>query len=142
VSIEYFTKWVETKPVTNVTSTTIQKFFWQNIICHYGVPQQIIVDNAKCFDSGMFMDFCYPVGTKVSFMSVYHPQSDGVVEQANALIFLATKKIFEGKKKGKWVEVMPRAVCSHNTIVYRATDYTPFQLLFGADTVLPKEIKH
>jgi hypothetical protein len=37
---------------------------------------------------------------------------------------------------------MPRAVCSHNTIVYRATDYTPFQLLFGADTVLPKEIKH
>jgi hypothetical protein len=26
-AIEYFTKWVEAKPVTNVTSTTIKKFF-------------------------------------------------------------------------------------------------------------------
>jgi hypothetical protein len=26
--IEYFTKWVEVKPVTNVSSATIKKFFW------------------------------------------------------------------------------------------------------------------
>jgi hypothetical protein len=26
VAIEYFTKWIEVKPVTNITSTTIQKF--------------------------------------------------------------------------------------------------------------------
>jgi hypothetical protein len=44
VTVEYFTKWVEAKPVTNITSATIQKFFWQNIICHYEVPQQITVD--------------------------------------------------------------------------------------------------
>jgi hypothetical protein len=25
--MEYFTKWVEEKPITNVTSATIQKFF-------------------------------------------------------------------------------------------------------------------
>jgi hypothetical protein len=38
VAVEYFTKWVEAKPVTNTTSATIQKFFWQNIICFYGDP--------------------------------------------------------------------------------------------------------
>jgi hypothetical protein len=27
VAVEYFTKWVEAKPVTNITSATIQKFF-------------------------------------------------------------------------------------------------------------------
>jgi hypothetical protein len=26
VAVEYFTKWVEMKPVTNITSATIQKF--------------------------------------------------------------------------------------------------------------------
>jgi hypothetical protein len=26
VAVEYFTKWVEAKPVTNITSTIIQKF--------------------------------------------------------------------------------------------------------------------
>jgi hypothetical protein len=79
---------------------------------------------------------------KVSFTSIYHPQSNGAVERANALIFEAIKKILEGEKKGKWVEVMPRAVWSHNTIVCKATNFTPFWLLFGAEAVLPEEIKH
>jgi hypothetical protein len=37
---------------------------------------------------------------------------------------------------------MPRVVWSHNTIVCRATNFTPFRLLFGAEVVLPKEIKY
>jgi hypothetical protein len=28
VAVEYFTKWVEVKPLTNVTSASIKKFFW------------------------------------------------------------------------------------------------------------------
>jgi hypothetical protein len=44
------------------------------------------------------------------------------------LIFEAIKKILEGEKKGKWAVVMSRAVWSHKTMVYRATDFTPFRL--------------
>jgi hypothetical protein len=57
------------------------------------------------------------------------------------LIFEAVKKILKDEK-GEWVEVLPRAVWSHNTMVCRATNFTPFRLLFGADAVLPKEMKH
>jgi hypothetical protein len=90
----------------------------------------------------MFKDFYHQVRTKVSLAFVYHPQFNGTVERANALIFEAINKILEGKKKGKWAEVMPRAVWSHNTIVYRATNFTPFRLLFRAEAVLLDEIKH
>jgi hypothetical protein len=38
VAVEYFMKWAEVKPVTNVSSSTIKKFFWQNIIYRYSVP--------------------------------------------------------------------------------------------------------
>jgi hypothetical protein len=99
--VEYFTKWIEVKHVSNVSTTTIQKYFWQNIICRFRVPQQITVNNAKYFDSGMFKDFCHQVGMKVSFASVYHPQSNGAVERANDFIFEAIKKILEGEKKEK-----------------------------------------
>jgi hypothetical protein len=58
------------------------------------------------------------------------------------LIFEAIKKILEGEKKGKWVEVMRRAVWSHNTTFYRATKFTPFRLLFRAKAVVLEEIKH
>jgi hypothetical protein len=142
VAVEYFTKWIEAKPLTNVSSTTIRKFFWQNIICRYGVPRHITIDNVKYFDSAMFKDFCQQIGTKVAFVSIYHPQSNSAVEGANALMFEAIKKILEGKKKGKWAEVMPKAVWSHNTTVCRATNIIPFWLMYGADVVLPEEVKH
>jgi hypothetical protein len=40
------------------------------------------------------------------------------------------------------VEVKPTVVWSHNIIVCRATNFTPFWLLFGAEAELSEEIKH
>jgi hypothetical protein len=141
-AIEYFTKWIEVIPLTNVSSTSIKTFFWQNIICCFGVPRQITFNNSTYFDSGMFKEFHHQIGTKVAFASVYHPQSNGVVERANSLIFEAIKKILEGEKKGKWVEVMPTTVWSHNTIVCIAMNFTPFWLMCGAEAMLLEDIKH
>jgi hypothetical protein len=52
VEVEYFTKWLEAKLLTNVSSVPIRKFLWQNIICRYGVPRHITVDNTKYFNNG------------------------------------------------------------------------------------------
>jgi hypothetical protein len=82
ITVEYFTKWIEAKPLTNVSSTTIKKFFWQNVICRYGVPRHIIVDNAKKFDNAMFKEFYQQIITKVAFTSIYHPQSNGGVKKS------------------------------------------------------------
>jgi hypothetical protein len=90
----------------------------------------------------MFKDLYHQVRMKIAFTFVYHPQSNGAVERAKALIFEAIKEIIEGEKKGKWAEVMPTAVWSRNTTVSRATNFTPFQLLFRVKAVLPKDIKH
>jgi transposase InsO family protein len=75
VDVEYFTKWIEAR--------TAQKFFWQNIVCRFRVPSELTVDNGKQFDNQDFKDFCFSIGTKLAFASVYHPQSNGVVERAN-----------------------------------------------------------
>jgi hypothetical protein len=87
----------------------------------------------------MFKEFCLQIGMKVAFVSVYHPQSNGAVEKANSLIFKAMKKILEGEKKEKWAEVMSTAVWSYNTTVCRGTNFTSFQLIYGAEAMLPEE---
>jgi hypothetical protein len=51
VAVEYFTKWIKAKPVTNMSSFTMKKFLCQNIICRFGVPRHIMVDNGTQFDS-------------------------------------------------------------------------------------------
>jgi hypothetical protein len=40
VAMDYFTKWVEAKPLANIKTPTIQKFFWQNIICRFWSSQR------------------------------------------------------------------------------------------------------
>jgi hypothetical protein len=98
VAVEYFTKWIEAKPLTNVSSASIKKFNWQNIICSYGISRHITVNNA------MFRDFCKQIGMNVACASVYHPQSNGTVESTNSLNFEEIKKILEEKRKenGWW----------------------------------------
>jgi hypothetical protein len=69
------------------------------------------------------------MGVEAAFTSVYHPQSNGIVEKANTLIFSAIKKILEHQSNGKWAEEILRVVWSHNTFVYREMKFTPFRLL-------------
>jgi hypothetical protein len=142
VVVEYFTKWIEARAVSTITSKTAQKFFWQNIVCRFGVPSELIVDNGKQFDSQDFRDFCFSIGTKLAFASVYHPQSNGVVERANDKIFTAIKKMLLDDKKGKWADLLPEAVWALNTTECRATGFTPFRLLYGSEAMIPQEIKH
>jgi hypothetical protein len=64
VVVEYFSKWIEAKPLATITSVTVQNFFWQNIVCRFGVPKAITVDNRTQFDAETFKEFCEQIGTK------------------------------------------------------------------------------
>jgi hypothetical protein len=64
VVVEYFTKWIEVKPLVNIAVVGLKRFFWQNIICHFRVPRKITVDNTKQFHCHIFNDFCHQMGSK------------------------------------------------------------------------------
>jgi hypothetical protein len=36
-----------------------KKFVWQNVICRYGIPRHITLDNAKYFHNAMFKELCH-----------------------------------------------------------------------------------
>jgi hypothetical protein len=54
VAVKYFTKWIEGRAVSAIIAKTTQKFFWQNIVCRFGVPSELTVDNDKQFDNQDF----------------------------------------------------------------------------------------
>ncbi|GJX26139.1 reverse transcriptase domain-containing protein [Tanacetum coccineum] len=49
VAIDYFTKWIKAKPVATITGSQVEKFVWDNIVCRFGLPGEIISDNGKQF---------------------------------------------------------------------------------------------
>jgi hypothetical protein len=121
VAVEYFSKWIKAKPLAIITLATVQKFFWQNIVCQFGVPKAITVDNKTQFDAEMFKTFCDKITTKIHFASVRHPESNGLVEQANGIIIIGIMKSILNQPKGKWPNELIKVIWNHNTVVSRLT---------------------
>jgi hypothetical protein len=141
VAVEYFPKWIEAKPLATITLVTIQKFFWQNIVCRFGVPKAITVDNETQFDAEAFKEFCEQIGTKIHFASVRHPESNGLVERANGIIMTGIMKLIFNQPRGQWPDELIKLVWSHNTTVSRSTGFTPFKLLFGDEAITQKKLR-
>jgi hypothetical protein len=141
VVVEYFSKWIEAKPLATITLTTVQKFFWQNIVCRFGVLKAITVDNGTQFDAETFKIFCDQIGTKIHFASVRHPESNGLVERANEIIITGIMKSIFNQPRGKWPDELIKVVWNHTTAVSRSTSFTPFKLLFGDEAITPEEAR-
>jgi hypothetical protein len=141
VAVEYCSKWIDVKPLATITSVMVQKFFWQNIVCRFGVPKAITVDNGTQFDAEAFKYFCEQIGTKIHFPSVRHLESNGLVERANGIIMTGIMKLIFNQPRGKWPDELIKVVWSHNTTASRSTEFTPFKLLFGDEEITPEEAK-
>ena len=84
VAVDKFTKWIEAKPITNIRSEEVVKFFL-DIIYRFGVSNYIITDHGTSFTK-KFLDFYDGYGIKIDWASVGHPRTNGQVEQANVMI--------------------------------------------------------
>ena len=57
VMIDYFTKWVEAKPLAKITQQNVKNFVWKSIVCRFGIPRVLVSDNGRQFDNTPFKDF-------------------------------------------------------------------------------------
>ena len=73
VAIDYFTKWVEAEALAMITEAKVRSFVWKNIVCRFGIPQTIISDNGRQFDSQGFKSFYSSLGIKNKYSSLGHP---------------------------------------------------------------------
>jgi hypothetical protein len=86
VAIDYFTKWVEAEPLSNIRDVDAKQFLWKNIITRFGIPWAAISDNGTQFESRLFKGFCSDLGIKNFFSSLGYPQSNGQAEVSNKVI--------------------------------------------------------
>jgi hypothetical protein len=76
---------------------------------------------------------------------VAHPMTNGQVERANGMILQGLKpQIYNDLNKfGKgWMKELPSVVWSLRTTPRRATGFTPFFLVYGAEAVLPTDLEY
>jgi len=103
VAIDYFTKWIEAKPLAIITTQQVQKFVWKDIICRYGISYTIITDNGRQFIGKELAKFYTSLDIKHVTNSVEHPQTNGQAEAANKVILVELRKRLDSAK-GRWPE--------------------------------------
>ena len=85
VAIYYFTKWVEMASYFMLKAKHVARFIENNIICRYGVPQEIISDNGSHFKG--------EVKTIMELYNIEHHKSSPYWPQTNKAIEAANKNI-------------------------------------------------
>jgi len=73
VAIDYFTKWIEAKPLATIIGLQIKKFLWEKIVLRYGLPLYLVNDNGKQFSDNLVKTWCQELHINQIFTSVAHP---------------------------------------------------------------------
>jgi hypothetical protein len=74
-----------------------------------------------------------------------HPMTNGQVERANSMILQGLKpRIYNNLNKfgRRWMKELPSVVWSLRTTPSRATSFSPFFLVYGAEAVLPTDLEY
>jgi transposase InsO family protein len=104
----------------------------------------MLSDNGTQFTSKKFENFCERHAIKHYRSSVYHPMTNGQVECANGIIPQGIKtRIFYrlSAYDKKWIEELYTVLWEVRTTTNRATGETPFFLMYGAEAVIPPEVR-
>ena len=137
--MDYFTKWIEAKAVATISGTQVKKFVWNDIVCRFGLPGEIVSDNGKQFSGDPFKEWCEKLNIVQRFASVKHPQSNGLVERANRSLGEGIKARL-GENNKNWLEELPHVLWAHRTMIKSSNNDTPFSLTYGTEAVIPTEI--
>ncbi|GKD32783.1 reverse transcriptase domain-containing protein [Tanacetum coccineum] len=134
VAMDYFTKWIEAKPVATITGNQIKKSVWDNIVCRFGLPGEIILDNGKQFRDDPFKDWCEKLCINQHFAFVKHPHTNGLVERANRSLGEGIQARLEARSNN-WMEELPHVLWAHLTMIKSSNRDTPFSLTYGTEAV-------
>ena len=138
VAIDYFTKQVEAASYTVLKAKHVAQFIKNNIICRYGVPQEIISNNGLHFEGevSIIMELCNIEHHK---SSPYRPQTNRAIETGNKNIKnILTKMVVTYKD---WVDKLPFTLQGYKTFICALTRATPYSLVYYSEVVLPIEVE-
>ena len=135
VMVDYFTKWVEAKPLRTKSADEVALFIFETF-CRLGSAAIQINDQGREFVNQVSRLLHSLYGTKQRITSAYHPQSNGLVERNNRTVQSWLLKVL-AEKHEEWPSALPGVVFSYNTSKNKTTLVTPFYLMYGRKARIP-----
>jgi hypothetical protein len=131
VTIDKFTKWPEATTMISITQGAVVAFL-KSIVCRFGVPSRILMDNRTQFKSRLFQEYCEGIGTQLCFASKAQPRSNGQATQKSSMDSL------RGKTQKSSMDSRHAPMIASKCMVQIGS--TSFRLYYGGTRPHPAEL--
>ena len=127
--IDAFSSWVELVPIADKRTDTVTNALIDTWVSHHSIPETIVSDMGKEFDSNVFKALTKKFGIEHHMSSSGHPRSNGKIERVNQVILLYIRKYIESNHQ--WGELLPFLKLAMNTTKHATRDYSPYFMMYG-----------
>ncbi len=129
VLVDYATRYPEAVALRNISAKSVANALF-SLISRVGIPKEILTDQGTAFMSRTLRELYELLDIKSIRTSVYHPQTDGLVERFNRTLKTMIRKFVheDAKNWDRWLEPLLFAV---REVPQASTGFSPFELLFG-----------
>ena len=86
VITDHFTRYAQAYVTRTQMAQTMAKTLWDMFIVHYGLPEKILTDQGRNFESQLVADLCQLMGVQNIWTSPYHLQTNGQCERFNSTL--------------------------------------------------------
>jgi transposase InsO family protein len=130
VILDKFSRWAEAYPIAHETAETVADIFFNQFICRFRVPAEIVTDLGGCFMSHLFVQLCKQLKINKMTTAAYRPQGNGANERVHQTLYTILRMIT--KKGGKdWRTKLPHALYVYRNMHHNSINTTPYRALLG-----------
>ena len=132
-------KWLEGAATPTFDTTVTAVFSFNNIICRYGMIEQILTDQGVSFENALFKELCSLCGTDKLHSSTYHAMGHGLIERVNRVVKPNLAK-FVDDKEDDWNLYLQMAISSYNNSHHSSIGMSPYEARFGVRPTLVADV--
>ena len=125
IVVDAHSKWMEVVIISSTSSEVTIKSL-QKIFATHGYPEQIVSDNASGFTSTEFKNFTQSQGILHTFVSPYHPASNGMAERCVQILKNGLKML-----EGPIEQRLTKFLLQYRITPQTSTGLSPSELLMG-----------
>ena len=114
---------------TKATAADVARLVFDNVVCLFGVPLDIVSDRDPKFVSKFWEELWSLFGTKLNLSTAYHPQTDGQSEIMNRFLNDYLRNFCVDH--ADWLQHLKVAEFAYNNSTHGSTGYSPFFLNYG-----------
>jgi transposase InsO family protein len=117
---------------------TAASFIFENIITRFGCPTSLTSDQGGHFISSTIAKLMTEFLIQNHKINPYHPQANGTMEAFNKILERGLKKVCFANRED-WEDRVPAVLWAYRTTTKKLHKYTPFQLVYEKEFVVPVE---